>query len=894
MPPTETDPIEKKSYGKIFFVVGLIALAISHWAFLDEFILRRTWKFYKNEFNRLEVKKLHEEYEKTKIAFDAEQAQKESLGGAAPEDQWPVRKFRLKAEEAELRLDSPEYKGFQEKIKQLKITAFDMKQEYGFTKADQDEVFYEWKHALEENHIEKAEALKVRYYDLEKKLADLKVKKEKAEKDVADVQSVLDQANDEVKKWKNLEKKALEPLAKIHKKIEGAKSRGDEIVQVVINDLGKGGNIEWGIVDRCESCHVAISRDGFENEKNPYKTHPRRQEIFANHPVEKFGCTTCHGGQGRGTQIKKEPFAKGDFAHGYVKHWKDPVTRGNVMMQANCNKCHLDQWKLADAPVYMKGKEIFWNQGCTGCHTIKGFEKAPKVGPSLLKVADKVNQEWLIEWIRNPKGYLPHTKMPTPPLDIEEPHQTEKVAAYILQASQKYDRPFGNFPGGNPVNGKVVFETVGCYGCHTLEGKGTGLAPALDRIAQKTSADWIYNWIQDPKAYNPNAKMPKLRLTSQEAADITAYLVSNSEKQEEGRSLPKNEALRAELSDEAAAKKGFVLISQYGCYGCHNIKGFENFSKLSVELTSFGRKDVPELDFGESKVPRTWEDWTRGKIRDPRVYLTERTTSKMPKFNVSDEDIEALVVFLKGQKKEPVPQRFVMSSSRPRQSNIEEGRRLVEELNCRGCHTIEGTGRLIEQVMGSDVPLPPILDGIGARVRPDWMFAFLKNPEKHKIRPQLNLRMPTFDFSDAEASAIVEYFSALNKVPSSFTTTAYPKPTQESIAAGAKLASADYFNCFSCHIQNGKVPPSDPIQWGPDLYEAKNRIRYDFIPEWIKDPQLITPGVKMPGFLPADDAAPQDVLEGNRQRQAEAVRDYIMSLGAVSVPSLPTESNNLQ
>lgn len=883
MPPVEQDPIEKKSYGKVFFVIGLLALAISHWVFLDEFILRRTWKLYKNEFNHLEVKKLHEEYEKAKALFDAEQAQKDLMTGTVADDQLSIRKIRLRIEEAELKLESREYHEALEKIEELKIVASDAKQEFGFRKADQDEVFYEWKHALAGNHIEHAESLKARYYDLERKIAELKKSKEKADQDVADVQAFLDQTNNEIKKWKTLEKRTLEPLTKIHKKIEGAKDRGDEIVQVVINDLGKGGNVEWGTVDRCESCHVAINRDGFEDQKNPYKTHPRRQEIFSKHPVEQFGCTTCHAGQGRGTQIKDKPFEKGDFAHGYVKHWKEPVVRGD-MMQANCNKCHLDQWKLDGAPVYMKGKEIFWTQGCIGCHAIKGFENAPKVGPSLLKVADKVSEEWLVEWIKNPKGYLPHTKMPKPPLDIEEPKQVEKVAAYILQSSQKFNLPFGAYPGGNAQSGKTAFETVGCYGCHTIEGKGTGLAPALDRIAQKTTADWIYNWIQDPKAYNPETKMPRLRLTTQEAADITAYLMSQSTDKENGKPLPKNDLLHAELSSEDAAKKGFVIISQYGCYGCHNIKGFENSSKLSVELTAFAKKDVSELDFGDSRIPKTWADWTQGKIKDPRMYLTERTTSKMPYFNLTDEEIHSLVVFLQGQKKESVPERYLMSKSKARQPNIEQGRRLVEQMNCRGCHVIEGTGGLIQEVMGADVPVPPILDGIGARVRPDWMFAFLKNPEKHKIRPQLNVRMPSFDFTDAEAHAIVEYFSALNKAPSSFTTNNYPKPTQASLAAGAQLASADYFNCFSCHIQNGKTPPSDPIQWGPDLYNAKNRIRYEFIPEWIKDPQLITPGVKMPGFLPSDDAAPQDVLEGNRQKQAEAVRDYIMSLGTSSAP----------
>lgn len=883
MPP-EIDPLEKKSYSKALFLCGLIFFLVSNWVFYDEVISRRSWKSYQSAFNKLELKKLSEEYEKTRQALEAADAEKDKLpepppGAPMDESQWSLRKIRLKLEAAEVRMDSSAYKKALKDVHERLIRLSDAKQNFGFAKADQDQTFYEWKHSLEENHQAEAEKYKKKYYELEGQLVELKKKVNESEASVAEVQSIINGYVNEVKKWQKAEKTLQEPLAKLQKKMDGVKSRTDDIKQVVIDDLGKGGVIQWGTVDRCESCHVAINRDGFENEKNPFKTHPHRTEIFGKHPVENFGCTTCHGGQGRATQIKGKPLEKGDFVHGYVRHWPDPLLRADFQ-QATCNKCHQDQWNLNYAPTYMAGKKLFWNLGCTGCHAVKGFENAPKVGPSLRKVADKVEQEWMIEWIKNPKGYLPHARMPKPPLDIEEPGQTEKVAAYILQNSEKFDFPFGKFYGGNAAEGQKIFETVGCYGCHALGGKGAPLASALDRIAQKTTADWLYNWIQDPKKYNPEAKMPNLRLTPQEAANITAYLISYSESQPAGagKSLPVNETLRASLKDPENAKKGFVVISQYGCYGCHNIKGFESASKLSVELTTFARKAPTELDFGDSKIPHTWLDWTMGKLKDPRMYLTERTSSKMPNFELSDGDLHALVVFLKGLKKEEVPERYLMTKQNPRQLEIDEGRRLVQRLNCRGCHTIEGEGRLIEQTIGSD-KAPPVLDGIGARVRPDWLFRFLKNPESMKVRPWIDVRMPTFQFTDAQVNAIISYFSALDKVPSSFSTIPIVPPSPEMLAAGAKLASKDYFSCLSCHIQNGQTPASSPEQWGPDFALAHDRIRYDFIQEWVKDPQKFTPGVKMPAFLPSDDAAPQDILGGDRQKQAEALRDYIMSLG---------------
>ncbi|MGH7273708.1 MAG: c-type cytochrome, partial [Nitrospiria bacterium] len=463
-----------------------------------EVVSRRSWKEYQREFNSLELKRVQEEHKKSKEQIEAEDARRDQLPDpVTDENQLSLRRIRLKIEEVEVKMEGEEFRKVRSDLDERKIRLSDAKQRFGFAKADQDEVYYEWKHALEEGHQSEAEKYKQEYYELEEKIKELGKKVEEAETQVSEVQKVIDGYFSELKKWQGLEKKYFEPLEKLEKRMNAIRSRGLDIKQVVIDDLGKGGPVVWGSVDRCESCHAAINRDGFENEKNPFKTHPFRVEIFGKHPIEQFGCTTCHGGQGRATQIKGKPLEKGDFAHGFVHHWTDPLKQGD-WMQSSCNKCHQDQWKLDHAPVYMAGKKLFWDLGCTGCHVLKGFEEAPRVGPSLRKVADKVSRDWLIAWIKNPHDYLPHTKMPRPPLDIEEPGQTEKVAAYILQSSEPYDLPFGRYPGGDAREGKRIFETVGCYGCHTLGDKGTGLAPALDKIASKTNADWIYNWIQDP------------------------------------------------------------------------------------------------------------------------------------------------------------------------------------------------------------------------------------------------------------------------------------------------------------------------------------------------------------------------------------------------------------
>ena len=55
-------------------------------------------------------------------------------------------------------------------------------------------------------------------------------------------------------------------------------------------------------VDRCMTCHVFIDKQGYEDQPQPYKTHPKLESLAVGmnspHPMKKFGCTSCHGGEG--------------------------------------------------------------------------------------------------------------------------------------------------------------------------------------------------------------------------------------------------------------------------------------------------------------------------------------------------------------------------------------------------------------------------------------------------------------------------------------------------------------------------------------------------------------------------------------------------------------------
>ena len=68
-------------------------------------------------------------------------------------------------------------------------------------------------------------------------------------------------------------------------------------------------------VDRCVSCHLGTTWESLQGVERPYTAHPPGP--LEHHPIEKFGCTLCHGGQGYATELPD--------AHGWVAHWGEPL-----------------------------------------------------------------------------------------------------------------------------------------------------------------------------------------------------------------------------------------------------------------------------------------------------------------------------------------------------------------------------------------------------------------------------------------------------------------------------------------------------------------------------------------------------------------------------------------
>jgi mono/diheme cytochrome c family protein len=301
----------------------------------------------------------------------------------------------------------------------------------------------------------------------------------------------------------------------------------------------------------------------------------------------------------------------------------------------------------------------------------------------------------------------------------------------------------------------------------------------------------------------------------------------------------------------------------------------EKESRIGVELTTFGSKTLEELFFGNrTDIKETWDDWTYNKLKTPRIYATERVEQLMPQFNFADEDIRSLRVLLAGFREHKVGRRY-QADQGARVAQVVEGRRLMHQYNCIGCHEIENRGGFIRKYYQENPALaPPVLNGEGEKVQSNWFFTFLKAP--FPIRPWLEIRMPTFGLSDEHTNQLVSYFNGLSKVDIPYTYVDDRRILPEHLDAARRLVSKDYFNCFSCHQQGDKKPEGPVEGWAPDLTLARQRLNPDWIIKWLQDPQKVQPGTRMPSFFPG---GPDDILGGKDDRQIEALRDYLMSIG---------------
>lgn len=599
------------------------------------------------------------------------------------------------------------------------------------------------------------------------------------------------------------------PLARVRAELAATGRRRSEVQQLLVDSLDR--------VDRCTSCHIASTRSGFENAPEPLRSHVGGD--LQEHPPERFGCTICHGGQGRATRLPA--------AHGFVRHWRQPLLAGDLV-GGRCAVCHRGD-DVPGEPYAGAGRRLFVEAGCQGCHEVDGVS-APRIGPPLGSVGRKVRPRWLAWWLRDPKAYLPRTRMPNFLLSDQE---IADLSAFLLSLpADSVPEPVTIAASSPDVvkRGEALFRESRCISCHGVNGRGGTIGPDLGRISSKIRPAWLADFMRNPARLHPGTRMPRYRFTEGELADLVAYVSSElRDFDEDGWPPPPTVPGRV--------AEGRRLVRSYGCFGCHLIPPFEQTGRVGAELTDYADKEVDRLDFGLRRdVPRSWRAWTEVKLREPRSF---RDGLKMPDFAFSAYERFSLLTYLGSLAEETPPVEYLREV--PASNLYEpEGRfgKLATDLSCLVCHTIRGRG-------GS---LAPDLSREGSRVRPTWLRRFLDRPDT--IRPYLEERMPRFRLDREEIEVIATYMENV-LVDSTVPTTLFRRDeiTPALVEQGRNLYYSTYA-CDSCHqvgTKGGAI--------GPDLTLAARRLTEGWIYAWLRNSRKLDPKAPEPAYELTDEEA---------------------------------------
>lgn len=891
-------------------LVGIVAIDYS-----------REWKGYQKKFVQLKTEK---------IEADLKMA-------STKEDKSKLEELKKEYSEAQkvFAAHQSDYQNAQKEADEALIKARKVRDEYQTQKQYQDS----YKYFLEEYGAEKKPQYKEysdKYSKITPVVASLKSKLELLEKD-ADAKE--ERVNKFLEKEKTIQKEIMrvsEEVGRLEKRLEKTKpslvkdildapvinfmAPSLQIQQVVLEDLHDDFHFaKVQKVDRCTTCHLGIDQKGFESAPQPFRTHPNLDKFLSAtspHPIEKIGCTVCHGGNGHSVSFKDSAHTPQNVKQGeeWAKkyQWRELEKWDQKMLplkhiEASCAKCHHGAVEVPGADKLNRGRRLASELGCVNCHKITGFEDHWKVGPDLQNVKSKLTEDWIARWVNDPKSFREHTKMPrvfnlsntsTPEDKDRNDVAIASIASYLIKHSETIElaKPA---KAGNVVNGEKLVKDLGCLGCHAAAGvNAANYGPELTGLGSKVTSEWLYTWLKNPHQYSKDTRMPNLRLSDDEASDITAYLLSLKNEAFESKALPSPkesvmdqmilETMQSNMRQEEAKSKintmsreekmdflGKRSIEHQGCYTCHAIKGFETAKPIGADLSNEGRKPLHQFDFGFVEIERTRHDWIIQKLKDPRIFDHGKIKSyyeklRMPQFNLTDAEIEDLTTFALSLTEENIPLEMQRKLSLKDQE-IETGRLLAQKYNCVGCHTLDGKTGVIRSVTTDEGANPPILDGEGAKVQEIWLYHFLHAPTP--IRPWLTYRMPTFGFTEEELAALVRYFDNLAGQEISLSGEIFPETSPESLEAGKKLF--DTFQCAKCHEVNADSAAMGSSFLAPDLVLTKKRLKADWVSKWLEDPQVIQSGTMMPTFFSEGQSPVADIFEGDAKKQITAIRDYL-------------------
>ncbi|HXZ19121.1 MAG TPA: c-type cytochrome, partial [Candidatus Acidoferrales bacterium] len=410
----------------------------------------------------------------------------------------------------------------------------------------------------------------------------------------------------------------------------------------------------------------------------------------------------------------------------------------------------------------------------------------------------------------------------------------------------------GDLPQTPKLNrGRQLLVEFNCAGCHRLEGveRPLMLGPDLTRIGSKTSREWIYKWLKEPRTVTDangavngyeteeSPRMPQFKLDEGDLRALSAYLSSLRGAPVEPYRFNPRVLAALEKNPEAVAQ-GEIRFRQMFCSTCHSLA-----VTRAGETKLIGGDIGPELTKVGSKVNR---DWLVAWLRDPQAYLPH---SKMPRYEWSDEDLYKVTRYITAQLTDSDLLKSVPSLPAATPDEIQKGRRLFLEKGCASCHHIEGVpaqkdfGPDLSALGAKNVSQLEFSESKIARTLLAYIRAKVTDPSS--VNPAA--RMPQYHLADEDLDAVTAALLAMTGPPATAALRRLVVPRMEPRfqPAGAFGKVYERYKCYVCHRFNGYGG-----DLAPDLSYEGSRARRAWLVDFLKSPQTLRPTLvlRMPQF----------------------------------------------
>jgi cytochrome c2 len=514
------------------------------------------------------------------------------------------------------------------------------------------------------------------------------------------------------------------------------------------------------------------------------------------------------------------------------------------------------------------GRRALNKYGCFGCHDVPGYELAKPIGTTLADWGRKEPDKLAFEQI---SGLV---------------ERIERHGAGHAGSTRPQDTVLANLQTAGPA---PLAQQALKLEQYNLDGY---FLPGLlnhDRqgfLWQKLRAPRSYDYMKtDTKEYNDRLRMPQFSFTPRQIEAVMTFILGLLAEP------PATQYVYHPTDERRAIIEGQKLLEKYNCGGCHPLQlarwKFEYDPKTFPAAQEFN-------DYAFLKPYFSAEQLAQSKQTDRRG-MGVATVHGLPVVDaegklVQDEDDNGnpLYYFTLWENK-PINGEAWLSGSQVQVSRPQ----LIETRPPVGgylARLIYPTVLAHERESNPNVKesdawgwVPPPLVGEGLKVQTAWLHDFLLDP--YPIRPAAVLRMPRFNMSSAEAQRLVDYFAAVAgaEYPFEFdprTRAAYLAEAEAKhphrLDDALKIVTNGNY-CVKCHLLGDYQPEGSVAAYAPQLDRVYNRLRPEFLRNWLANPQRILPYTPMPVNFPPQKPADQTLFPGTSEEQVTAVVDLLLN-----------------